>query len=222
MATIKIGNLDMTLKLGSVDVSAAYLGDTKLYPTTPPSFDGKWKATYSGGSIITAACDSSSAITVNEIESTNLESVVIGDCVTSIGDYAFNYCTSLSSVTIPNSVTSISDYVFQYCYSLTSIDIPNSVTSIGDWAFSDCTSLASIDIPSGVTYIGDYAFTKCSSLTSITVRSTTPPSLYNSFNNTPIDSGTGYIYVPSQSVETYKSTVGWSDYASRIQAIPNS
>ena len=35
--------------------------------------------------------------------------------VTSIGDFAFDYCSSLTSVTIPNSVTSIGDGAFQYC-----------------------------------------------------------------------------------------------------------
>lgn len=42
--------------------------------------------------------------------------------VTSIGDYAFHYCTSLASVTIPASVTSIGKYAFLVCTSLTSLD----------------------------------------------------------------------------------------------------
>jgi|GEM_PF-198985 len=61
------------------------------------------------------------------------------------------------SYTIPNSVTSIGDFAFSYCTSLTSITIPNSVTDIGSYAFQDCTSLTSITIPSSVTSIGDYA-----------------------------------------------------------------
>jgi hypothetical protein len=51
---------------------------------------------------------------------------------------------SLTEITIPNSVTSIGDYAFEYCSSLTSITIPNSVTSIGREAFSDCSSLTSV------------------------------------------------------------------------------
>ena len=57
------------------------------------------------------------------------------DVITSIGNSAFQYCTSLASITIPSSVTSIGNYAFSNCSSLASITIPNSVTSIGNSAF---------------------------------------------------------------------------------------
>ena len=89
--------------------------------------------------------------------------------VTSIGDYAFEECTSLTSVTIGDSVTSIGYSAFRSCYSLTSVTIGDSVTSIGSSAFRGCTSLTSVTIPDSVTDIKSYAFYGCTSLTSITI-----------------------------------------------------
>ncbi|MCI7085807.1 leucine-rich repeat protein [bacterium] len=100
---------------------------------------------------------------------TSLASVTIPDSVTSIGNYAFNYCASLASVTIGNSVTSIGNSAFYYCRSLASVTIGNSVTSIGDWAFYNCTSLASVTNPDSVTSIGNCAFLGCTSLASVII-----------------------------------------------------
>ena len=95
--------------------------------------------------------------------------IIVGDSVTTIGEYAFSYCSSLTSITIPNSVTTIKEYAFSNCSSLTSVTIPNSVTTIGGWAFSICSSLTSVTISNSVTTIGDNAFIGCSSLTSVTI-----------------------------------------------------
>ena len=87
-----------------------------------------------------------------------VKEIVIQSGVTSIGSYAFPYCTGLTSVTIPNSVKSIGNYAFRGCTGLTSVTIPDSVTNIGSWAFWDCTSLTSVTIPDSVTSIGNGAF----------------------------------------------------------------
>ena len=89
--------------------------------------------------------------------------------VTSIGDYAFYYCSSFTDITIPDSVTSIGMYAFCNYRGLRSVTIPDSVTSIGDHAFSYCSNLKSITIGNGVTSIGVSAFSDCMTLANITV-----------------------------------------------------
>ena len=122
----------------------------------------------------------------------------------------------LKSAAIKNGVTSIGNSAFKGCSSLSSIEIPNSVTSIGIEAFSYCSSLSSITISNSVKSISNSAFYRCTSLTSITVNAETPPTIgtnvFNYTNDCP-------IYVPSGSVNAYKSATNWSTYASRIQAI---
>ena len=144
-----------------------------------------------------------------------LTSIAIPDSVTYIDNYAFQACTSLTSVTIPDSVTGIGNYAFNNCTHLTSVTIGDSVTTIGGSAFRGCHGLTSVTIGNSVTSIYNYAFSECTSLTSITSLNTTPPTIQSStFNNVPT---TCPIYVPTESVDTYKAAQYWS--TSRIQAI---
>ncbi len=56
---------------------------------------------------------------IASIKDATITSIVIPDCVTSIGKYAFDDCSSLESITIPNSVTSIGSSAFYSCSNLT-------------------------------------------------------------------------------------------------------
>ena len=300
--------------------------DKVHYEPTPPTPSIKWKATYSNGSVTSAECGSSSEIVRNEISLTNLVSVEIGDCVTSIGDWVLNNCINLTSVTIGSGVTTIGIAAFINCRSLTSVTclattpptlgigtfdgstcpiyvpcesvnayksasgwsdyasritciqpsykwkvtfsndttssgacssnteltsselpldrfvklevgdcctivganlsgrlsgvtsvtISDSVTKIGIRMLNNCSKLKTVEVGSGVTRIDDWFVNSCTVLTSVTIKATTPPTLgtacFTNSNDCP-------IYVPSQSVQTYKTTSGWNIYASRIQAI---
>ncbi len=97
------------------------------------------------------------------------QETTIPQSVTSIGDYAFYFCSGMTSVTIPNNVTSIGKSAFGNCGGLTSLTLGNSVTNIGDEAFRSCNGLTSVTIPNSVTSIGNEAFKDCWRLTSLII-----------------------------------------------------
>ena len=97
------------------------------------------------------------------------------------------------SCTIPQSVTSIGDYAFEFCTSLTSITIPNNVTNIGNVAFYECSSLANVMIGANVINIGGRAFQSCDSLTGIYFHGNAPIVDSDSFGS---DNNATVYYLP--------------------------
>ncbi|MBR5246614.1 MAG: leucine-rich repeat domain-containing protein [Clostridia bacterium] len=98
-----------------------------------------------------------------------VESVIISEGVTSIGELAFCYNTNIKNVSIADSVTDIGDEAFYNCTGLTDIVIGEGVTNIGYRSFYNCTGLTNIVIGTGVTSIGEFAFQKCSNLETVTI-----------------------------------------------------
>ncbi len=81
--------------------------------------------------------------------SVNLESLE------KLGEGAFATCKKLESVKLGDNLTSISNAAFQYCDALSSINLEN-ISRVGDYAFAEC-ALESANL-SSATYIGDYSF----------------------------------------------------------------
>mgnify|MGYP002802687320 CR=1 FL=1 len=99
----------------------------------------------------------------------SLESVILQNGLTCIGDSAFEDCRALTEINIPNSVTYIGDSAFSGCRKLTAMTIPGGVKSLGDWAFYCCYALEEITVQEGVTDIGVSAFNFCTALKTITL-----------------------------------------------------
>ncbi len=132
------------------------------------------------------------------INSELVENLIIPSNITTIKQYAFNYCGSIVSVSISDSVTRIEKEAFACCANLERIDfgtkvsyignrafaggvytnliLPDNVSSICDGAFSN-DNLCNVTLGCGVSSIGNDAF-KSSKLLNIYCRPTTPPSIF--------------------------------------------
>ena len=120
----------------------------------------EYRLTNDGKSYMVVGCD-------NAVGEVKIPSRYNRKPVTSIGNFAFEYCSGLTSITIPDVVSSIERYAFEGCSGLTSVTIPDGVIYIGTCAFGGCSGLTAINIPSSVTSIGNLAFYGCSGLTAI-------------------------------------------------------
>jgi len=147
---------------------------------------------------------------------TNLSEVHMGDKIHAIGTKAFSSCNTLKSIVIPNSVTSIPVDICYASRNLESVVIPNSVTNINAGAFNSC-NLTTVTIPNSVNNIGSNALCGNENLTSITCEAVTPPTLGGTF----VSDYSIPLYVPSESVNTYKSAEGWKNFT-KIRAIGSS
>lgn len=149
----------------------------------------------------------------------SLSCKILGQLPTVIGESAFYGNRSIESVVLPEGLLSISSNSFSQCTSLQFVTIPDSVTALEANAFNS-SDLLCVTLPSNLTSIGDREFYSNSNLSYITLKSVTPPSLSSpdvAFSGCPDDF---VIYVPAESVDTYKAATGWSTYASRIFAEP--
>lgn len=157
---------------------------------------------YSGNTYYGTACTDEDITITSANASTYLyeyricRSIIVGDCVTTLGGGAFSWSgdhsksaetiilpdnisysgsgqfsglLNLKSVNFSRTATSIPDSFFNGCWSLSAFTIPSYVTSIGKYAFNSC-GIKDVNIPDSVTSIGQQAFRSCSA-TTITVGS---------------------------------------------------
>ena len=142
--------------------AAAFMDCKNLTSVNVPSTVSSIGGTYYGGSFENC----SKLTSVNIAGDKNIEAV--------IGDRAFKNCTMLKNVVVPGNYNSVGDSAFEGCTSLigfeykkSSYDFANQ--SVGSYAFSECTSLKDVKLPTTLASIGSYAFYKCSSLPQVVI-----------------------------------------------------
>ena len=97
-----------------------------------------------------------------------LKTVIIGEGVTNVSNYALFCLPAATQVTLPDSVTSIGRYGIAMCSKLTGMSIPKGVTGIGDFGLAG-NGLTAVTLPDGLQSLGRGAFDSCASLTNTTL-----------------------------------------------------
>lgn len=110
-----------------------------------------------------------------ETETGELASVTIPTSsqteLTTIAKNAFKGDTALETISIPASVTSIGDTAFQNCSSLKYVNFTrdSELETIANNTFNGCSSLAKFELPASVKSIGNGTFVNCTSMKEFSV-----------------------------------------------------
>lgn len=83
--------------------------------------------------------------------------------------------------------------------------------SIGEGAFLGCTALESISLGTKMKSIGTEAFCNCTAMTKLVSKATTPPAC-DSQALDDINKWSCKLYVPAESMETYKAAPQWKEF----------
>ena len=159
--------------------------------------------------------------------------------VTQVKRNAFESCNRLQTINLPN-VTDLGGGVFTSS-AIQQADFP-LVTTIGDGCFHVATYLTSTNLPlvtelpnnafrssairtadfSAVTNINRTAFTDCQHLETLIIRTPSVCVISDisvALRGSKIASGTGYIYVPDNLVDSYKTATNWVALANQIKPV---
>lgn len=159
--------------------------------------------------------------------------------VTQVKRNAFEACNHLQTINLPN-VTDLGSGAFTSS-AIQQADFPLA-TTIGDGCFQKATNLTYANLPlvtalridsfrnstiriadfAAVININRSAFTDCLNLETLIIRTPSVCVISDisvALRGSKIASGTGYIYVPDNLVESYKAATNWVALANQIKPI---
>lgn len=136
------------------------------------------------------------------------------------GDYAYNFgsCPNLTTLIVPELLETKGESI-SGCLKLTTF-VATKLQEIYYRGMRQ-VGLAKLDLPS-CSIIATQALFGSPNLVTLILRNESEVcNLHNvnAFTGTPIASGSGYIYVPSALIESYKTATNWSIFENQIRAI---
>ena len=166
----------------------------------------------------------------------NLKSIDLSN-VTELGESAFQQAalegTLLLTAYDPSSVaknifrgnkfTSISiplakilgHSMFISCDQVTSVNLP-LVETMNDWTFAHCTKLKIVTLPK-IKKLTRYTFGYSGLEKLVLPNSVVCTIASDTLINTPIAQGKGYVYVPDNLLNSYKTNTNWAKYVNQIK-----
>ena len=99
-----------------------------------------------------------------------LQSFVLPESVTYIGDYAFYGCSKITELVIPANVTNLGIEAFSLCNCLANVKFADdcALTNVSRGCFRNCTSLQTVDFSEKIQKIESDCFNSCGMLSELT------------------------------------------------------
>jgi hypothetical protein len=143
-----------------------------------------------------------------------LTKIDIPNCI-NIANQCFNTASSLEKIEILKSGSVGATSTFYSCTSLKKVILPLFVASSASSMFQNCSKLQLIDIN---TIKLDYqSLNGCNNLKTLIYRRTSGVNSISSISLLPTNfQSNGFLYVPENLLDSYKTTTNWSTMADRI------
>ena len=146
--------------------------------------------------------------------SSGLRNIWLPGTVKEIAYQAFSGCSTLLNIYLQEGLKVIGSDAFRNCSSLRKLALPSTLETLGQSVIRGDNMLPQLVIPESIVSLGDYALYGSTGLTSISFLADTPPTLgfraLDETNDCP-------VYIPSSSMDKYKTAPRWKDYAARLK-----
>lgn len=172
----------------------------------------------------------------------NLEKIVLGDNIETLGECSFYQCKALKSFEIPELVSVAPVRSFAHCESLVNLKFSPNLKTVEKMAFGWCPKLKEVELPEGLTNVGMGSFFGCESLEKVVFPSTMTEIGSNAFvccdlikdiytwavepilcNEDPfsMDKNSCVLHVSIGSKEKYAAALVWKDFESIVEESPD-